>query len=80
MYLVSYIQHVCVCVCECVCVWSRFSHVQLFATLLTRAWQAPLSMQILQVKIPEWVAIPLIFPHQGIEPKSLVAPVLQVGS
>lgn len=30
-------------------------------------------MQILQVKIPEWVAIPLVFPHSGIEPTSLAA-------
>ena len=28
----------------CVCVWSCFSHVQLFVTLCTEAYQAPLSM------------------------------------
>ena len=40
----------CVCVCVCVCARARaraksyFSHVQLFATLWTRARQAPLFM------------------------------------
>ena len=36
---------------------SHFSHVWLFATLWTVAHQAPLSMWILQARIPEWVAI-----------------------
>ena len=36
----------CVCVCVCVCVFSLFSHVQLFSTLLTVAHQIPLSMGI----------------------------------
>ena len=35
-----------------------FSHVQLFATPWTVAWQAPLSMGILQARIQEWVAMP----------------------
>ena len=35
-----------------------FSRVQLFATLWTVAWQAPLSMGILQARILEWVAMP----------------------
>ena len=39
----------------CVCV---LSHVQLFATPWTLALQAPLSMRILQARIPEWVAMP----------------------
>ena len=30
----------------CVCVFSCFSHVRLFATLWTKAYQAPLSMGI----------------------------------
>ena len=34
------------------------SRVQLFATLWTVAYQAPLSMGILQAWIPEWVAMP----------------------
>ena len=38
---------VCVCVCVCVCVLSRFSHVQLFATLWTVAHQVPLYSGIL---------------------------------
>ena len=33
------------------------SHVQLFATLWTTAYQAPLSMGILQAKILKWIAI-----------------------
>ena len=40
------------------CVLSRFSRVQLFATLWTVAHQAPLSMGILQARLLEWVAIP----------------------
>ena len=36
---------------------SCFSHVQLFATLWTVAHQAPLSMEILQARILEWLAI-----------------------
>ena len=38
------------------CVLSRFSRVQLFATLWTAAYQVPLSMGVLQARIPEWVA------------------------
>ena len=37
---------------------SRFSHVQLFVTPWTVACQAPLSMEILQARILEWVARP----------------------
>ena len=40
-YMCVYI-HMCVYIC--VCVLSRFSHVQIFATLWTAAVQAPLSM------------------------------------
>ena len=40
------------------CMLSRFSRVQLFATLWTVACQAPLSMGILQTRILEWVALP----------------------
>ena len=41
-----------------VCVLSRFSRVQLFVTVRTGAQQAPLSMEILQARILEWVATP----------------------
>ena len=41
-----------------VCMPSCFSHVQLFATLWTVAHQAPLSMEILQARILESVAMP----------------------
>ena len=37
---------------------SRFSQVRLFATPWTVARQAPLSMEILQARILEWVAMP----------------------
>ena len=37
---------------------NHFSHVQLFVTLWTIALQAPLSMEILQARILEWVAMP----------------------
>ena len=39
------------------CVLSHFGHVQLFMTLWTVAFQAPLSMGILQARILEWVAM-----------------------
>ena len=58
----------CVCGCVCVCVWIHLSHIWLLATLWTVACQAPLSMGILQAKIPEWVAMPSFpgtFPTQG---------------
>ena len=55
------------------CGLSRFSCVQLFATLWTIAHRAPLSMGILQARILEWVAFPLLgdLPNPGIEPASL---------
>ena len=40
------------------CVLSRFSYVQLFVTLWNLACQAPLSMEIFQSRILEWVAVP----------------------
>ena len=39
-------------------VLSMPSCVQFFVTLWTVALQAPLSMRILQTRIPEWVAMP----------------------
>ena len=39
------------------CCASSLSHVQLFVTLWAVAYQAPLSMGILQMRILEWVAI-----------------------
>ena len=42
----------------CACMLSRFSHVQHYVTLWTVARQAPLSMEILQARILEWVAMP----------------------
>ena len=43
---------------DCPRVLSHFTHVWLFATLWTIAYQAPLSMGILQAWILEWVAMP----------------------
>ena len=37
---------------------SRVSHVQPFVTLWTVACQVPLSVEILQARILEWVAMP----------------------
>ena len=42
----------------CACMLSRFSNVQHYVTLWTVARQAPLSMEILQARILEWVAMP----------------------
>ena len=56
----------CVCVCVCVCALSRFSHVQLFVTLLTAAlypWDFP-------GKNPGGR---LPFPPPGTEPRSLTS-------
>ena len=39
-------------------VLSHFSRVQLFATLQTVTFQGPLSMEIPQARILEWVAMP----------------------
>ena len=43
---------------ERACMLSCFSSVQLFATLWTIARQTPLSMEILQARILEWIAMP----------------------
>ena len=55
------------------------SHIQLFATPWTVARQAPLSIEISQARILEWVAIscPGDLPHTRIE---LASPVLQAVS
>ena len=65
---------VCVCVCLCVCVWERervqlLSHVWVFATLLTIARQAPLSMGFSRQE--GWSKLPFsplwYLPNPGIE-------------
>ena len=43
---------------EPTCLLSHFSHVQLFVIIWTVAHQAPLSVEILQARILEWVAMP----------------------
>ena len=65
----------------CACVLSRFSHVQLIATLQIVTCQTPLSMGILQARILEWVTMPSSSgssqPRDWIEPRS---PTLQAES
>ena len=66
------------------CMQSHFSCVRLFATLWTVARQAPLSMEILQARILEWVAMPSllqgIFLTQGLNPHLLCLLHWQVSS
>ena len=69
------ILHMYVCACMCA---SRFSHIQLVATLWTTAGQAPLSMGFSR---PEyWGGLPFPppgdLPDPGIEPTSIVSPAL----
>ena len=61
---------------------SRFSHVRLYATLWTVAYQAPLSMGILQARILEWVAVPSSgdLPNPGVQPRALTPPALAGGA
>ena len=56
---------------------SHFSHVQLFATLWTVAYQSSVH-RILQARILEWVATPSSgnLSHPGIELMSLTSPAL----
>ena len=55
----SFHYRLCVCVCVCVCVCEVASvRVQLFATLWTVVFQAPLSRAFSMTRILEWVAIP----------------------
>ena len=67
--------------CVCVCMLSRFSHVQLFATLWTVAGQAPLSMRFSRQEY--WSGLP--FPslgditNPGIKPTSPASPALASG-
>ena len=54
--------------CSTTCVLSCFSHVWCFVSLWAVACQAPPSMEILQARILEWVAMPSsrgILPTQG---------------
>ena len=62
------------------CVLRHFTRVQLFATPWTITHQAPIH-GILQARILEWVAISFSrdLPNPGIEPASLMSPVLAGG-
>ena len=61
---------------------SRFSHVQLFATLWTAARQAPLSLEFSRQEYWHGLLCPLPgdLPDPGIEPESLSLLHWQVGS
>ena len=68
---------VCNAVLDLLCVLSRFSHVQLFATLLTAAHQTLLSMEFSRQE--SWGGIPCPppgdLPDPGIQPESLAVQV-----
>ena len=57
------------------------SHVQLFATLWTVACQAPLSVELSRQEYWSGLPFPTLgdLPDPGIEPTSLVSPVLASG-
>ena len=65
----------------CVCLLSRFSRVQLFATLWTVACQDPLSIQFFRQEC--WSELPSPLPRDlpdpGIEPPSLMSAALAGG-
>ena len=70
----------CVCVCVCVCVCAlTLSHVQHFVIPWTIAHQAPLSIKFSRQEY--WVSFPTAgdFPDPGIEPVSLVSPIMAGG-
>ena len=64
------------------CVLSGFSHVLLFVTLWTVAYQAPLSTESSRQEY--WSGLPCPpprnLPDPGMEPVSLMSPALQAGS
>ena len=64
------------------CVLSHFSHVRIFATILTVAYQAPLSMGFSRQEY--WSGLPSPppghLPDPGIEPISPASPALQADS
>ena len=72
---------VCVYVCVCVCTLSRFSCVQLCATLWTIVHQAPLSMGFSRQDY--WSGLPCPppgdLPNPGTEPRVLKSPALTGG-
>ena len=75
----AYRTSVCVCVCVCVCVYvCVFDHVQLFVAPWTVAQQVPLPVEFSRQEY--WSRLPFptpgALPDPGIEPTSLVSPVL----
>ena len=63
---------------EDACIPSRFSCVQLFATLCTIAHQAPLWMGVSREEYWSWLPCPPPgdLPDPGVEPTSLMSPAL----
>ena len=53
------------------CMLNHLSHVQLFATLWTAAYQAPLSLGF--SKQEYWTELPCLHPHQGMETASVMS-------
>ena len=68
------ILYICVCISVC-CVLSRFSRVQLFATLRTGAFQTPLSMKFSRQEYQSGLPCPSPqdLPNPGIEPAFLMS-------
>ena len=67
--------------CMCACTLSHFSHVRLFVTLWTVAYQAPLSMGFSRQEC--WSGLPRPppgdLPDLRLEPASLTSPALAAG-
>ena len=53
------------------CMLNHLSHVQLFATLWTAAYQAPLSLGF--SKQEYWTELSCLHPHQGMETASVMS-------
>ena len=78
LYIYTHILHTHIycnihtCINICACVWSRFSHIQIFATPWTVAHRASLSMGFSQQEY--WSGLPFPppggLPNPGIEPTS----------
>ena len=77
----SWVLYHCVSVCVCVCVLNHFRCVQLFATLLTIAHQAPVSMGFSRQE--SWSGLPCLpsgdLPNPGIKPPSFISLALAAG-
>ena len=77
IYPIGY-TYVCIYICIFMSMLSRFSHIQLFVTPWTAAYQAPLSIEFSRHKY--WSGFPCLPPgdltNPGIKPVSLMSPTL----